>query len=107
MSEFRAAGFIVYRRRESGIQYLTLRATKHGEWGPPKGHADPGESDLEAAWRETEEESNLGADDLERNPWFEERIDYRVKKGDKTVVFYLAQRTGPRGEPRQVLAFSE
>jgi len=91
--EIRAAGFIVYRRRKGGIQYLTLRATKHGEWGPPKGHTDPGESDLKAAWRETEEESGLGSDDLVRNRWFEERIRYRLKKGRKTVAFFLAERT--------------
>jgi len=92
--EQRAAGFIVYRRRKGRIEYLTLRATKHWEWGPPKGHLDPRESDLDAAWRETKEECGLGADDLERNRWFEQRVRYRVKKGDKTVVYYLAERTG-------------
>ncbi len=98
MSEIRAAGFVVYRRRESGIEYLFLRATKHGEWGPPKGHVDPGEDDLAAAWRETEEECGLGRDDLVRNPWFERTLYYKVKRGPKRVTYWAAECTG--GEVR-------
>lgn len=98
MGKIRAAGIVVYRHRKDEIQYLMLRATKHGEWGPPKGHNDDGESDLDAAWRETEEECGLGRDKLALSPWFEESIHYPVRKGDKTVVFYLAERTSGRIE---------
>ena len=92
MQEIRAAGFVVFRRRAGAIEYLTLRATKHGEWGPPKGHNDAGESDLEAARRETAEESGLA--EIAVDPWFERRVDYRVKKGHKTVWFGLASSDG-------------
>jgi bis(5'-nucleosidyl)-tetraphosphatase len=87
----RAAGFVVFRRKRGGIEYLLLRGRKSGEWGPPKGHNDAGETDLEAAWRETWEESGLGHDQLLRFEWFERRIDYRVKKGPKTVYYGLAE----------------
>jgi putative nucleotidyltransferase with HDIG domain len=89
--DIRAAGFIVFRRHSEGIQYLTLRARKSDEWGPPKGHHERDESDLEAAWRETEEETGLGPDQLVPSRWFERRIDYRVKRGDKTVYYGLAE----------------
>jgi len=94
VSEIRAAGFVVFRRRKSGIEYLFLRATNHGEWGPPKGHVDPGEDDLAAAWRETEEECGLGRDDLVRNPWFERSLHYKVKRGPKCVTYWAAECTG-------------
>jgi bis(5'-nucleosidyl)-tetraphosphatase len=93
-----AAGFLVYRRRASDIEYLLLRASNHGEWGPPKGHADAGESELETAWRETEEESGLVRDDLARNAWFEDTVRYTVNGRPKRVVYYLAECSG--AEPR-------
>ena len=91
MPEIRAAGFIVYRRREGTPEYLTLRTRKTREWGLPKGHHEPGETDLEAAWRETGEETGLGTEQLLRNPWFERRIDYPVRRGEKTVYYGLAE----------------
>ena len=94
VSKIRASGFLVYRRGKSGIEYLLLRATKHGEWGPPKGHVDPGEDDLAAAWRETEEECGLGRDDLVRNPWFNRALTYEVKRGPKRVTYWAAECTG-------------
>jgi len=96
--EIRASGFLVYRRKQSDIEYLLLRATKHGDWGPPKGHVDPGEKDLAAAWRETEEECGLGRDDLVRNPWFERALHYKVRRGPKCVTYWAAECSG--GEVR-------
>jgi len=79
----------VYRRRGNAVEYLLLRTAKTGEWGVPKGHNDEGESDLDAAWRETREETGLAG--LRRNEWFERRIGYPVKRGDKTVWYGLAE----------------
>lgn len=93
MPEIRAAGFLVFRRAAGAIEYLTLHAENTGEWGPPKGHNDPGESDLHAAWRETREETGLHQRDLALNPWFERRLHYRVSRGDKTVRYGLAECT--------------
>merc|ERR1712110_299746 len=55
----RAAGFIIFRRMPD-IQFLLMQ-TSYGNfhWTPPKGHVDPGETDYEAALRETKEEAGL------------------------------------------------
>jgi bis(5'-nucleosidyl)-tetraphosphatase len=91
VSVIRAAGFVVYRRRPGTVAYLLLRTAGTGEWGLPKGHADAGESDLDAAFRETEEETGLGRDRLRRNAWFERTIGYPVKRGPKSVWYGLAE----------------
>ena len=75
------------------MEYLTLLSAATGEWGPPKGHCDPGETNLDTAWRETEEESGLHRSQLQRNPWFEIQIGYTVPAGDKIVWFGLAELT--------------
>jgi len=89
-NEIRAAGFVLFRHGPGGVlEYLLLRATKHGEWGFPKGHAEPDESDRETARRETREE--CGLDPGDGHPWFRTSIAYRVKRGPKTVVHFGAE----------------
>lgn len=88
-----AAGFILARMTPQGLEYLLLRSARHGDWGFPKGHAEPGESELETARRETLEETGLSPDVV---PGFEYRTEYRVKgarRGDylKKVVYFLAR----------------
>src|SRR5262245_49077319 len=53
----RAAGAVVFRRTERGVRLLVLRAYKN--WDFPKGLIEPGESELDAARRETAEETGL------------------------------------------------
>ena len=64
----------------------------------PKGHVDAGESDMQCALRELEEETGIMADDIEIDSDFEFTTQYvvRPKKHDyqpceKTVVIYLAR----------------
>ena len=93
----RACGFLIFRRQQSNIEYLMLKAsygTKH--WTPPKGHVDPGEDDLTTAYRETEEEAGLKKSDLKLmdKKWTH---SYPVKDWrdgivrQKTTIYYLAQ----------------
>ena len=91
----RAAGLIVFRCLQgsrAGIQYLLLQ-TSYGRhhWTPPKGHVDPGESDLQTAVRETEEESGLHADSLEILENIKKVIMYPVKGKPKTVIYWPAR----------------
>jgi 8-oxo-dGTP pyrophosphatase MutT (NUDIX family) len=55
-----SAGVVVVRRTPAGPRLLLLRAYRN--WDFPKGQVEPGEQPLEAALRETREET--GIDDL-------------------------------------------
>lgn len=86
--EKRAAGIVVIRDSAHGRRYLLLRAYRN--WDLPKGRLENGESSLEAALRETREETGLY--DLEF-AWGEEHIETEPYAGGKVVRFYVA-RTG-------------
>jgi 8-oxo-dGTP pyrophosphatase MutT (NUDIX family) len=91
----KACGFVLVREGPKGLQYLLLTSRKHGGMGVPKGHVDPGESELQTALRETREETGLS--DLRPDPWFRAEMHYSAeRKGrtwDKQVVLFVA-RTG-------------
>ncbi|MDO4552896.1 MAG: NUDIX domain-containing protein [Bacillota bacterium] len=53
-----SAGAIVVRREGSGLQVLLVKG-KNGRWMFPKGHIRPGETEEEAAVRETREETGI------------------------------------------------
>uniref|UniRef100_A0A5F8HCF0 Bis(5'-nucleosyl)-tetraphosphatase [asymmetrical] n=1 Tax=Monodelphis domestica TaxID=13616 RepID=A0A5F8HCF0_MONDO len=94
----RACGLIIFRRRtipkvsNDSIQFLMLQ-TSYGthHWTPPKGHVDPGENDMEAAIRETQEESGLDTTQLIIVEGFKSELNYLVNKKHKTVVYWLAE----------------
>lgn len=89
----KACGFVIARRADDGWAYLLLTSRKWSEPGFPKGHVDEGETELETARRETEEEAGLT--DLEALPGFRREISYPVvRKGrsyEKTSVYFLAK----------------
>ena len=65
-------------------------------WDLPKGHVDPGESDLECALRELMEETGIGANDIELDDDFCFEHHYPVQDRrypnqtcDKTLLIYL------------------
>jgi 8-oxo-dGTP pyrophosphatase MutT (NUDIX family) len=55
----RAAGGVVVRERDGGLEVLVVHRPKYGDWTFPKGKADAGESDEDCARREVEEETGL------------------------------------------------
>lgn len=90
----RSAGFVCFREEPgSGIRkWLLLDYGQH--WDFPKGHVEPGESDLEAAIRELREETSLTP--VEVCSGFAQSLSYYFrspKKGlvFKTVTFFLAR----------------
>ncbi|CEL97926.1 unnamed protein product [Vitrella brassicaformis CCMP3155] len=97
----RAAGLLVFRRhhapaagtiKNESIEYLMMQ-TSYGElhWTPPKGHVDPGESDLQTALRETEEEAGLtNGRDVRLYDWNKE-LKYEVRGRPKSVIYFLAE----------------
>jgi 8-oxo-dGTP pyrophosphatase MutT (NUDIX family) len=82
----RAAGAVVFRRSERGIQLLLLRAYKN--WDFPKGLVEPGENELDAAKREVREETGLAELDYPYGDEFKETLPYA---GSKVARYYLAE----------------
>uniref|UniRef100_UPI00358EB122 bis(5'-nucleosyl)-tetraphosphatase [asymmetrical] n=1 Tax=Myxine glutinosa TaxID=7769 RepID=UPI00358EB122 len=96
MAALRACGFIVFRRLKQNIEFLLLQ-TSYGDhhWTPPKGHVDPGENDLDTAFRETEEEAGLKPDRLNVVDGFCHELRYTVRDRPKTTVYWLAELSTP------------
>ena len=82
----RAAGAVVFRRSERGIQLLLLRAYRN--WDFPKGLVEPGENELDAAKREVHEETGLAGLHYPYGEEFKETLPYA---GAKVARYYLAQ----------------
>jgi 8-oxo-dGTP diphosphatase len=55
----RAAGGIVWRHRSSGFEVVLVHRPAYDDWSFPKGKLQDGESELEAALREVEEEIGI------------------------------------------------
>jgi len=98
MSLEKSAGAVIFRREEDKVYYLLLHyptgsRTSKDYWDFPKGHIVKGEKPIDAAKRETEEETGLS--DIEFLESFKTWIKYFFKDQDKTVMkivtFYLAE----------------
>ena len=101
MEKVRATGIIIYRCLKGALPELLLLQTSYNhEWAPPKGHVDPGESDLETAYRETEEEAGIKKSEINLHEDFCNEIEYVVTRSfnhkadtqrQKSSVFFLGQ----------------
>jgi 8-oxo-dGTP diphosphatase len=59
-AEVRAAGGVVWRRRDDGaVEVVLVHRPRYDDWSLPKGKLAPGEPDREGALREVEEETGL------------------------------------------------
>ena len=81
-----SAGVIVVRRTPQGPRFLLLRSFRY--WDFPKGQVEPGETPLDAARRETREETGIG--DL-RFEWGEDYFETEPYARGKVARYYLAR----------------
>jgi len=100
----KSCGAVLFKARGGGggeggrPEYLLLRHRKRREWGFPKGHAKPGESEEQAARREIAEE--CGIKTVRPAKGFRRAIGYRPIEGGETVaksaVYFLGEVSRPR-----------
>ena len=82
----RAAGAVVFRRTERGVRLLVLRAYRN--WDFPKGLIEPGETELDAARRESAEETGLTDLDF---PFGDAHKDTLPYAGGKVARYFIAE----------------
>ncbi|WP_152049877.1 bis(5'-nucleosyl)-tetraphosphatase [Tautonia marina] len=93
MRQIRACGILLMTRSEPRSFLLMRHADR---WDLPKGRVDPGESDLECAYREFEEETGIARSSIVLDESFRfELVYYPVRKKSgtldcKTLVIFLA-----------------
>lgn len=90
-----AAGGVVFRDGEEGVEIVLVSRRASGLFALPKGKVDPGEVVEQTAVREVREETGLEAEILEPlgevRYWFTDDEGERV---DKVVYFFLMRSTG-------------
>lgn len=92
-----SVGAFIYKKENGKILFLLIYSKRNNEWGFPKGHIEPDETELETAKREIAEETGI------TNLSFVENfrcVDIYKIKGtltatknriiDKNVIYYLA-----------------
>ena len=92
-----SAGLVVFKMEEGKPSFLLLRydwvMTGFGHWGFPKGNIETGESEKDAAIRESEEETGLSS--FRFVDEFMERVEYFYRRRGETihkeVVYFLAE----------------
>jgi 8-oxo-dGTP pyrophosphatase MutT (NUDIX family) len=89
-----SCGAVIYRKAQGRVLFLLLKHTNGNHWSLAKGHTEPGETEVQTALREIDEETGIR---VKLKPGFREAIRYSPATGvEKTVVFFLAKAQGKR-----------
>ena len=100
----RSCGIVLFRDHPEHANKIQFLLMKHKDrWDLPKGHVDPGETDLECAVRETVEETGISFEQYDLDESFNFQLQYPVKSKkrtggewwEKTLVIYLAKLNQP------------
>jgi bis(5'-nucleosidyl)-tetraphosphatase len=90
-----SAGVIVFRD-DSPRSYLLMRSalTRRPVWEFPKGSVEAGETEIEAALRELQEETGLAAGDYNLIDGFQEEERYYFTRGTGSDLCLIRKRVG-------------
>jgi bis(5'-nucleosidyl)-tetraphosphatase len=96
-----SVGAVVFRRENDGISFLMIYSSRNKNWGFPKGHIEPGETEQETLSREIQEETGLSDLELEENFREEDiyesdsnRGPFKGQKIEKHSIYYLCKSRG-------------
>jgi 8-oxo-dGTP pyrophosphatase MutT (NUDIX family) len=94
-----SCGAVIYRKVQGRVLFLILKHANGGHWSLAKGHTEPGESEVQTALREIDEETGMR---VKLRPGFREVIRYSPSRDvEKTVVFFLAKAKGKKVRPQE------
>ena len=89
MTMEKSCGALVFRRFHGNTELLLIKHANGGHWSFPKGHVEPGETEVETPLREIKEETGI---DVIIDPSFREVISYSPKKDtQKDVIYFVAR----------------
>ena len=94
-AEIRAAGAVLYRYADAGIEVSVIHRPSHDDWSFPKGKLEPDEHVLLAAVREVAEETGIRP--VLGRPLA--TVRYQVEGGPKRVDYWAARVADPAAEP--------
>ena len=86
--DVRAAGGVVLRDADDGVEVAVIHRPKYEDWSLPKGKLDAGEDFEQAALREVEEETGMRAELATELS----SVSYRDRKGRTKLVRYWLMR---------------
>jgi 8-oxo-dGTP diphosphatase len=89
--EILAAGAVLWRRSNSGVELALVHRPRYDDWSLPKGKLEAGESMAAAAVREIREETGIAA---RLGPWLRD-VRYGVADGPKLVRYWGAEACSP------------
>lgn len=90
MRYIKSCGFVVFKREKNENYYLIIKSL-NGDIGFPKGHVEPGESEIETALRELLEETGVRVETIVE---FRQQIEYplpNVRDAIKQSVYFLGK----------------
>ena len=90
MKYINSCGFVAFLRVRGENRYLIIKSL-NGDVGFPKGHTEPGESELQTAIRELKEETGI---EVKHIPGFTRKIEYSLPQRTdaiKQAVYFLGE----------------
>ena len=90
MNYEKSCGAVVYRKRHGNTEILLIKHVRSGCWSFPKGHMEPGETEIQTAIREIKEETNIDVS-VDDTAFWEVIVCKPRRDITKEVVYFLAR----------------